>query len=76
MEMKMQSSQWVGKNLPRPKKHGWFLHYDSAQVHGSLLIHDFLANMNTTVLSQPPNSPHLAPADFFLFRKLKSTLKG
>ena len=25
---------------------------------------------------QPPYSPNLAPADFFLFPKLKSTLKG
>ena len=30
----------------------------------------------TTVLPQPPYSPDLAPADFFLFPKLKSTLKG
>jgi transposase len=29
-----------------------------------------------TVLPQPPYSPDLAPADFFLFPKLKSTLKG
>jgi transposase len=30
----------------------------------------------TTVLPQPPYSPDLAPADFFLFPKLESTLKG
>jgi hypothetical protein len=41
-----------------------------------LLICDFLANTNTTVLPQPSYSPDLAPADFFLFLKLKSTLKG
>jgi len=29
-----------------------------------------------TVVPQPPCSPDLAPADFFLFPKLKSTLKG
>jgi hypothetical protein len=28
------------------------------------------------VLPQPPHSPDLAPADFFLLPKLKSTLKG
>jgi hypothetical protein len=32
--------------------------------------------MNKTVLPQPPYSPDLASADFFLFPKLKSTLKG
>ena len=26
--------------------------------------------------TQPPYSPYLAPVDFFLFPKLKSTLKG
>jgi len=35
-----------------------------------------LAKHATTILPQPPNSPDLAPADFFLFPKLKSTLKG
>jgi hypothetical protein len=44
-------------------------------AHASLLIHDFLANTNITVLPQPPYSPDLALADFFLFPKLKSTLK-
>ena len=29
-----------------------------------------------TVVPQPPYSPDLAPADFFLFLKLKFTLKG
>jgi hypothetical protein len=37
---------------------------------------DFLAKHATTVPPQPPYSPDLAPADFFLFQKLKSTLKG
>jgi transposase len=35
-----------------------------------------LAKHAKTVLPQPPYSPDLAPADFFLFPKLKSTLKG
>jgi transposase len=42
----------------------------------SLLIHEFLAKQETTVVPQPPYSPDLAPAHFFLFPKLKSTLKG
>jgi hypothetical protein len=39
-------------------------------------IRDFLADTNTTVLPQPPYSPDLALANFFLFPKLKSSLKG
>jgi transposase len=42
----------------------------------ALLIHEFLTNHEATVVPQPPYSPDLAPADFFLFPKLKSSLKG
>jgi histone-lysine N-methyltransferase SETMAR len=58
------------------RNNSWFLHRDNAPIHASLLICDFLANTNTTVLPQPPYSPDLAPEDFSLFPKLKSTLKG
>jgi len=39
-------------------------------------VRNFLAKNETTVVPQPPYSPDLAPADFFLCPKLKSTLKG
>ena len=52
------------------------LHHDNAPAHASLLIREFLAKQETIVVPQPPYSPDLAPADFFLFPKLKSTLKG
>jgi histone-lysine N-methyltransferase SETMAR len=55
---------------------GSTLHHDNAPAHASLLMRDFLTNMNTSVLPLPPYSPDLAPADFFLFPKLKSNLKG
>ena len=42
----------------------------------ALLIRDFLTKHETTVVPQPPYAPDLAPADFFLFSKLKSSLKG
>jgi len=42
----------------------------------ALFIHEFLTKHETTVVSQPPYSPDLAPADFILFSKLKSSLKG
>ena len=54
----------------------WFLHHDNAPAHSSFLIRDYCAKSETTVLPQPPYSPDLAPADFFLFPKLKFTLKG
>jgi transposase len=39
-------------------------------------VRNFLTKNKTTVVPQPSYSPDLAPADFFLFIKLKSTLKG
>jgi transposase len=39
-------------------------------------IRSYLAKHQTTVVLHPPYSPDLAPADFFLFPKRKSTLKG
>jgi len=48
----------------------WMLHHDNAS-----LIRSYLAKQ-TSVVPHPPYSPDLAPADFFLFPKLKTTLKG
>jgi len=42
----------------------------------ALLIREFMTKHETTVVPQPPYSPDLAPAEFFLFPKLKSSLKG
>jgi transposase len=52
------------------------LHEDYAPAHASLLIREFLDKNETTVVPQPPYSSGLAPADFLLFPKLKSTLTG
>jgi len=40
------------------------------------LVKDFLAKNNVTTLKHPPHSPDLAPADFYLFPRLESALKG
>ena len=54
----------------------WMLHHDNAPVHSSLLIRDFCTKNEMTVVPQPPYSPDLAPADFFLFPKMKRPMKG
>jgi len=54
----------------------WMLHHDSAPAHASLLIRRYQATHQTSVVPHPPYSPDLVPADFFLFPKLKTTLKG
>jgi len=38
--------------------------------------HPHLSSHQTSVVPHPPYSPDLAPTDFFLFLKLKTSLKG
>jgi len=52
------------------------LHHDNAPAHSALSIRKFLASKNIPVVTHPLYSPDLAPCDFFLFPRLKSTLKG
>jgi histone-lysine N-methyltransferase SETMAR len=62
----------------RPEFHNskeWFLLHDNAPAHTAGVAR-FLAREQVTVLRHPSYSPDLAPADFFLFPKLKSQLKG
>ncbi|KAJ4435710.1 hypothetical protein ANN_18326 [Periplaneta americana] len=59
---------WQGQN--------WVLHHDNTPAHRSLLVSEFLAQYKRLVLRQPPYSPDLAPADFYLFPKVKSLFKG
>lgn len=54
----------------------WVLLHDNAPAHTAIRVRQFLAQHNVTVIDHPPYSPDLAPADFFLFPRLKSVLKG
>jgi len=54
----------------------WALHHDKAPVHASLVVQQFLASVNMTVIPHPPYSLDLTPCDFFLFPKMKMRLKG
>jgi hypothetical protein len=54
----------------------WVLHHDNAPAHSPFLVRNFLNKNETTAVPQPLYLPDLAPADIFLFPKLKPTLKG
>ena len=54
----------------------WMLHHDSVPAYASLLIRSYLAKYQTSVVLHPHYSADLAPADFFLFPKIKTSLKG
>ena len=63
-----QPDMWTGKN--------WQLHHVNAPAHSAHVIKDFFAKNNTALVRQPPYTLDLAPCDFWLFPKLKTTLKG
>ena len=50
--------------------------HDNAPAHYAIRVREFLAQRGAPVLNQPPYSPDLAPADFFLFPRLKMVMKG
>ena len=54
----------------------WMLLHDNAPSHCATRVHQFLAQRGVPILDHPPYSPNLAPADFFLFPRLKSIVKG
>ena len=75
-------------NIPPQKLFGWFkrpqlwatgdwqLHHDNVPVHASYLLQSFLVKHQISQVTQSPYSPDLTPCDFWLFPKLKSSLKG
>jgi histone-lysine N-methyltransferase SETMAR len=54
----------------------WFLLHDNTPSHNVTVVKQFLSQRKVTVLDHPPYSPDLAPANYFLFPKVKSHLKG
>jgi hypothetical protein len=54
----------------------WRLHHDNAPASSAFRVKEFLAKKNITIVEHAPYSPDLAPSDFFLFPRIKNTLKG
>ncbi len=53
------------------KSSQWHFHQANTPVHNSILVADYLTKMGIKTVSQPPDSPDLAPCDFWLFPKLR-----
>ena len=66
----------VCRKQPEKWANGFILHHDNALCHTSLLVRQFLSNKNITVCPHPSYSPDLAPCNFWLFPKVKMTMKG
>lgn len=64
------------RKRPEMASNQWFLHWDNAPVHTARNVQAFLEEKHINVLEHPPYSPDLAPADYFLFPRMKSDLAG
>jgi len=65
----------VHKKWPEKWANSFILHHDNAPCHTSLLVLQFLSNKNIMMCPHLPYSPDLAPCDFWLFPKVKMTMK-
>jgi hypothetical protein len=54
----------------------WRDRRDNAPAHSSLRVSQFLAGKGISAMDHSPYSLDLAPADFWLFPKLRSALKA
>jgi histone-lysine N-methyltransferase SETMAR len=52
------------------------LHWDNAPAHTAATFQEYLVAKGVKTLRHPPDSPDLAPADFFLFPRVKTELAG
>ncbi|XP_066143583.1 histone-lysine N-methyltransferase SETMAR-like [Euwallacea fornicatus] len=71
-----QESEWRSPNEPTPKKPRRFQSKKKAMLtvfmdYNGVVHHEFFPEGQT-----PPNSPDLAPCDFFLFNRVKKPLRG
>ncbi len=54
----------------------FLIHHDNASPYMVNNTMDYLRDNNMQLLPHPPNNPDLAPVDYFLFGRLKSSLRG
>ena len=64
------------KKLPHSAKKKMLFHHDNTPTHTSAVAAVKSDELGYELLPHSPNSPDLAPCDFFLFPNLKRSLAG
>lgn len=66
----------VREKRPRSGMRNMIFHHDNAPAHTAARTAEFLTTNGINPLPHPAYSPDLAPADYFLFPKVKDSLRG
>jgi histone-lysine N-methyltransferase SETMAR len=64
------------KKRPQMVAGDWLFHWDNALVHTAAKVTDWLAARDIKLIEHPPYLPDLAPADYFLFPRVKREMAG
>ena len=64
------------ENKPATLLRKVLFHHDNASSHTAIKTVEFLAEKKVQQLPHPPYSPDLSPADYFLFPKIKDSMRG
>jgi histone-lysine N-methyltransferase SETMAR len=64
------------KKRPQMVAGDWLFHWDNAPVHTATKVTERLAARDIKLIEHPPYSLDLAPADYFLFPRIKRQLAG
>jgi hypothetical protein len=76
LEILARLHEAVHRRRPELWPDALILHLDNAAAHDVLAFWEFLAKKSILKLDHPPYLPYLAPCNFWLFPKLRTTLKG
>jgi hypothetical protein len=76
LEILARLCEAVHRRRPELWPHACILHHDNAPAHDVLAVREFLVKKSILKLDHLPYSPDLALCEFWLFPKLKITLKG
>ncbi len=64
----------IKSQRPSSGTHALKIHCDNARPHRHTAVSDYLQSEGFTIVPHPPNSPDLAPCDFWLFDLIKQNI--
>jgi hypothetical protein len=73
VEIQKRMHECVHGRRPELWPNDWILHHNNAAAHKALSVKQFPAQKSISEMEHPSCSPDLAPNDFWVFLKIKSS---